>query len=110
MGVGLPGNQKFRQALSMAINRKQINDVRAFGKGLIRQATIPPSVSFYESWMGDYFIEFSTDKANALLDGLGLKMGADGKTRMRPDGKPLEIVMETWEEFAPFAELFGDAI
>ncbi len=99
---------KFRQALSMAINRKQINDVRAFGKGLIRQATIPPSVSFYEAWMGDYFIEFSTDKANALLDEIGLKMGADGKTRMRSDGKPLELVMETWEEFAPFAELVAE--
>ena len=95
---------KFRQALSMAINRKQINDVRAFGKGLIRQATIPPSVSFYEAWMGDYFIEYSVDKANALLDEIGLKWDAAKKVRLRPDGKPLEIVMETWEEFAPFAE------
>jgi peptide/nickel transport system substrate-binding protein len=99
---------KFRQALSMAINRKQINDVRAFGKGLIRQATIPPSVSFYESWMGDYFIEYSVDKANALLDEIGLKWDAAKKVRTRPDGKPLEIVMETWEEFAPFAEMVAE--
>lgn len=99
---------KFRQALSLAINRKQINDVRAFGKGLIRQATIPPSVSFYESWMGDYFIEYNVEKANALLDELGLKWDAAKKVRLRPDGKPLEIVMETWEEFAPFAELTAE--
>ncbi len=99
---------KFRQALSLAINRKQINDVRAFGKGLIRQATIPPSVSFYETWMGDYMIEYNVDKANALLDEIGLKWDAAKKVRQRPDGKPLEIVMETWEEFAPFAELVSE--
>ena len=97
-----------RQALSLAINRKQINDVRAFGKGLIRQATIPPSVSFYEDWMGNHFIEYDVAKAGSLLDGAGLKMGADGKTRVRSDGKPLEIVMETWEEFAPFAEMVAE--
>jgi len=99
---------KFRQALSMAINRKQINDVRAFGKGTIRQATIPPSVSYYEAWMGDHFTEFSVDKANALLDELGLKWDANKTVRLRPDGKPLEIVMETWEEFAPFAEMVAE--
>ena len=99
---------KFRQALSLAINRKQINDVRAFGKGLIRQATIPPSVSFYEAWMGDYMIEFNVDKANTLLDEVGLKWDAAKKVRQRPDGKPLEIIMETWEEFAPFAELVAE--
>ena len=99
---------RFRQAMSLAINRKQVNDVRAFGKGLIRQATIPPSVSFYEKWMGDYYIEYSPEKANALLDEMGLKWDAAKKVRMRPDGKPLEIIMETWEEFAPFAEMVAE--
>jgi peptide/nickel transport system substrate-binding protein len=39
--------------------------------------------------------EYDPKTANALLDGLGLKMGADGKTRDRPDGKPLQITIET---------------
>jgi peptide/nickel transport system substrate-binding protein len=101
-------NIHFREALSMAINRQQVNEVRAFGKATLRQATIPPSVSFYEEWMGNYFIEFSTDKANALLDEMGLEWNAGKTVRMRPDGKPLELVMETWEEFAPFAELVSE--
>ncbi len=99
---------RFRQAMSMSINRKQVNEVRAFGKGLIRQATIPPSVSFYEEWMGNYFIEYSPEKANALLDDMGLKWDAAKKIRTRPDGKPLEIIIETWEEFAPFAEMVAE--
>ena len=99
---------RFRQAMSMAVNRDEVNQVRAFGKGLIRQATIPPSVSFYEDWMGNYYIEYNVDKANALLDEMGLKWDANKTVRMRPDGKPLEIVMETWEEFAPFAEMVSE--
>lgn len=101
-------NVHFREALSLAINRQQVNDVRAFGKATIRQATIPPSVSFYEDWMGNYFIEYDVEKANQLLDEMGLAWNADKTVRMRPDGKPLEIVMETWEEFAPFAELVSE--
>ncbi len=34
-------------------------------------------------------------KAAEYLDKAGLKMGPDGKTRLRPDGKPLEITIET---------------
>ena len=34
-------------------------------------------------------------KAGDLLDAAGLKMGPDGKVRLRPDGKPLEITIET---------------
>ena len=32
---------RFRQALSLAINRQQVNDVLYFGKATVRQATIP---------------------------------------------------------------------
>lgn len=99
---------RFRQALSLALNREQFNDVLAFGKAMIRQATIPPSVSFYEDWMGNYFIDYDPEQANALLDEMGLEWNADKSARLRPDGKTLEIVMETWEEFAPFAEMAAE--
>lgn len=99
---------RFRQALSVAINRDQVNEVRAFGKAMVRQATIPPSVSFYEDWMGEYFAAYDPDQANALLDEMGLQWDAAKSVRMRPDGKPLEIVLETWEEFAPFAEMVAE--
>ena len=95
---------RFRQAMSLAINRKQVNDVLYFGRATIRQATIPSSVSFYEDWMGENFIEFDTDKANALLDEMGLAWDAAKTSRLRSDGKPLEITLECWEEFCPHSE------
>ncbi len=99
---------KFRQAMSVAINRKQINDVLYFGKAMPFQATTPPMTSFYEDWMGKYFIEYDPAKANALLDEVGLKWDADKKTRLRPDGKPFRIVLECTEEFFPMSELVAE--
>jgi peptide/nickel transport system substrate-binding protein len=99
---------RFRQAMSLAINRTQINDILYFGRALVRQATIPDSVSFYEDWMGEYFIEFDVDQANALLDEMGLEWNAAGDTRMRPDGRPLELVLECWTEFCPHSELVAE--
>lgn len=95
---------RFRQAMSLAINRKQVNDVLYFGRATIRQATIPASVSFYEDWMGANFIDFDTDKANALLDEMGLAWNDAKTTRVRSDGAPLEITLECWEEFCPHSE------
>ncbi|GAC1642861.1 MAG: ABC transporter substrate-binding protein [Herpetosiphon sp.] len=95
---------RFRQALSLAINRKQINDVLYFGKATIRNATIPPQTSFYEEWMGKYFADFDATKAKALLDEIGLKLDGATNVRLREDGKPLELSIECYEEFCPQSE------
>ena len=74
---------RFRQAMSLAINRKQINDILYYGRATIRQAVPPPETSFYEDWMGEYFIEYDPDRANELLDEMGLEWDKDRK--VRPD-------------------------
>ena len=43
--------------------------------------------------MEKVWTEYDPKKANDLLDGLGLKKGADG-IRLRPDGQPLAITIE----------------
>ena len=98
---------RFRQALSLAINRQQINDVLYVGRAEVRNATIPASTSFYEEWMGQYFAEYNVERANALLDEMGLTMGSNG-VRLRPDGAPLEVVLECWEEFCPHSEMVAE--
>jgi peptide/nickel transport system substrate-binding protein len=99
---------RFRQAMSLAINRQEINDILYFGRAVVRQATIPAEVTFYEDWMGEYFIEFDPDQANALLDEMGLEWDTANEVRMRPDGEPLEIVLECWTEFCPHSELVAE--
>jgi peptide/nickel transport system substrate-binding protein len=102
------GDLRFRQALSLAINRQQINDILYFGRAKIRQATIPDSVSFYEAWMGEHFAEYDIERANSLLDEMGLEWNSARTVRVRPDGKPLEVVLECWTEFCPHSELIAE--
>jgi peptide/nickel transport system substrate-binding protein len=83
----------FRQALNLAINREEINQLVYNGLGTARQYSPVKGSPEYDEGMTTAWAQFDVAKANTLLDGLGLKKGADG-VRQRPDGKPLEIVME----------------
>jgi peptide/nickel transport system substrate-binding protein len=102
-------NEKFKQAMSVAINRGEINDLLFFGRAVPRQSTTIPSTSYYEDWMGEYYAQYDPDLANRLLDEIGLdKKDADGN-RLGPDGKPLTILVETgpWEVYPKIAEMIA---
>jgi peptide/nickel transport system substrate-binding protein len=83
----------FRQALNLAVNRKEINDLVWNGLGTPRQYSPVKGSPEYDEGMEKVWTDYDPKKANDLLDGLGLKKGADG-VRLRPDGKPLEILIE----------------
>lgn len=83
---------RFRQAMSLAVNRAEINEVLFFGLAVPRQWGVPSASPFYEDWMGSYYADYDVDQANALLDEMGLTRGADG-VRVRPDGQPLTVVL-----------------
>ncbi len=46
---------RFKRAISLSINRGEINQVHFQGRGTSRQATTPPDATFYEDWMGEYW-------------------------------------------------------
>lgn len=85
---------RWRQAMSLAIDRDEMNQALYFGKGTPRQATMAPDASFYEDWMGEYYAEYDPEKANRLLDEMGLKWNEEHQWRLRPDGKDLAINFE----------------
>ena len=86
---------RFRQAVSIAIDRDSINEVAYFGLAEPRQRVVLPSVSFYKEDWGNYMIEFDIDRANELLDEMGLEWNRDHTYRLRPDGEVLDILMES---------------
>ena len=85
----------FRQALSVAINRKEINDLVFNGLYKPRQASPINGSPNYDAEFEKKWAEYDVAAAKKLLDDLGCKLGADGKTRTRPDGKPIELVIES---------------
>lgn len=86
-------DKRFRKALSYAINRKEINKIVYRGSGKPRQAAPLKESEYYSKDYEKAYTEYSQAKANALLDQMGLKKGPNGK-RMRPDGKPLRLVLD----------------
>ncbi len=98
---------RFRQAMSLAINRQEINDTLYFDLGIPRQWGVSSHSPFYEDWMSDYYAAFDPDQANQLLDDMGLTTGPDG-IRMRPDGQPLHIILWDAIDNVPMDELITE--
>ncbi len=89
-------NPKFRQAMSVAINREEINEVSYLGLGTPRAFVVVPDSPYYEPEYEQLYAQYDPELANRLLDEIGLKKGSDG-FRTRSDGTRLEITIEGME-------------
>jgi len=86
---------RFRRALSLAIDRDEINQTVFFGQARPSQNTVLPESPYYDAAQAAEWTQLDLDKANALLDEIGLtKRDGDG-IRLMPNGKRLEIVVES---------------
>jgi peptide/nickel transport system substrate-binding protein len=81
-----------RQAMNLAVNRKEISDVVFNGLLKPRQYGPIKGSPEYDEGMEQAWAQYDVAKANQLLDTAGLKKGADG-VRVRPDGKPFEVTI-----------------
>jgi peptide/nickel transport system substrate-binding protein len=86
---------RFRRALSLAVDRDEINQIMYFGLAKGGNNTVLPQSPLYKPEYREEWAGFDLAKANALLDEMGLtKRSADG-LRLLPDGRPMEVVVET---------------
>jgi peptide/nickel transport system substrate-binding protein len=100
-------NQRdFRIALSLAIDRPEIIEVLFVSQGEPWQAAPRPESRWYSERLAKQHTEFDPDKANALLDGLGLaERDAEG-FRLGPDGKRIAFRVDVTSDVQPyFADL-----
>ena len=82
---------RFRQAMSVAINRDEINELVYFGLANAQQTAPVPSSLFFEDWMPTHYAQYDPDLANQLLDEMGLDQRDGDGFRLRPDGETLFI-------------------
>jgi len=85
---------RFRRALSLAIDRSLVNQVLYFGLAAESNNTVLEASPLYRPEYRTDWARYDRKAANRLLDEIGLKRGADG-VRKLPDGRPLEIIVET---------------
>jgi peptide/nickel transport system substrate-binding protein len=86
---------RFRRALSLAINRHEINQVIYYGLATEGQNTVLPQSPLYKPEYRSAWAKFDLKQANRLLDEVGLAKRDSSGIRLLPDGRPLEIIVET---------------
>ena len=88
-------DRRFRIALSHSINRDAINEIAYFGIGTPRQIAPPPMSDYYSESFEKAYTQYDPEIANRLLDEIGLTERTAGGIRLRPDGEPLVVFIET---------------
>lgn len=86
---------RFRQAMSVAMNREELNEVAFFGLGAPAQYIgFSPAPEFVDEKWKTHMTQFDPDMANSLLDELGMKDTDGDGMRELPNGDKLVVNMQ----------------
>ncbi len=85
----------FRRALSLGIDRYLISRTLYLGLAEARGNTVLPQSPLFDREHARRWADYDPERANALLDGLGLTERNSRGIRLLPDGRPAEIIVET---------------
>jgi peptide/nickel transport system substrate-binding protein len=86
---------RFRRALSVAIDRHEINMAAFFGLGRESADTVLPESPLYQETFAKAWAQHDPDLANALLDEAGLVNRDREGIRLLPDGRRVQIALES---------------
>lgn len=86
---------RMRRALSIAINRREINQVIYFGLANESADTVLPESPLYKPEYASAWASYDPEQANALLDEMGLTERAGNGIRLLPDGRVANITIES---------------
>ena len=89
-------NPDFRQAMSVAIDRDEMNQLLYNGIGTPEQVTASVLDPYHIPGAGQRWLEYDPDLANELLDGIGLDQRDPAGFRLRPDGERLRLSILTY--------------
>ncbi|MGE5147704.1 MAG: ABC transporter substrate-binding protein, partial [Candidatus Eiseniibacteriota bacterium] len=91
---GVVRDVRFRRALSLGINRHEVNQVLYFGLAVEQADYVLPQSPLYDEKDATRWAHFDLKEANKLLDEMGLKRDGERGPRHLPDGRPMEILIE----------------
>ena len=82
---------RFRQALSLALDREDFKESIFFGFGTPSQQSPLGASIFYEEKLANAYADYDPERANALLDEMDLNWDEKHEYRLRPDGEKLTL-------------------
>lgn len=86
---------RVRRALSLAVNREEINKALFYGLARESANTVLPESPLFRPEYATAWARHDPDEANALLDAAGLSPWEAGTIRRLPDGRPAGILVES---------------
>ena len=86
---------RVRRALSLAIDREEINKAVFYGLAKVSADTVLLESPLYRPEYAQAWATHDPAQANALLDQAGLSARDDAGLRLLPDGRSAQIVIET---------------
>ncbi|MBA3776976.1 MAG: ABC transporter substrate-binding protein [Betaproteobacteria bacterium] len=86
---------RFRRALSIAVNRHEVSEVVYFGLAKESSNTVLQRSPLFRPEFGTAWTQFDLKAANALLDTIGLTKRDERGIRLLPDGRPMELIVDT---------------
>ena len=86
---------RFRQALSLAIDREEINQLVFDGQGQARQATVVELSPLFKPEYAAAYADYDPERADQLLDAIGLTERDGDGFRLRPDGDTLSLLLDS---------------
>jgi peptide/nickel transport system substrate-binding protein len=89
----------------LAIDRHEINQVIYYGLGVEGGNAVLQGSPLYRAEYRTAWAQYDPDQANSLLDSLGLTERDEDGIRVMPDGRPLDIVVETAGESTEEADV-----
>ncbi|MCK0470214.1 ABC transporter substrate-binding protein [Halalkalibacter sp. APA_J-10(15)] len=84
---------RFREALSVAVDRHELSEILTHGLGEPQQAAVPESLPNYQEGWQDQWVEYDVERANDLLDEIGLVWDENEEFRTFADGSELRLVI-----------------
>ena len=88
-------DKRFRHAMSLAINREEINEFAFNGLATPQQFTVAAGTEFYDPAWARAFADYDPARAKAMLDEIGLRDTDGDGVREGPDGNPFALSMST---------------
>lgn len=86
---------RFRRALSLGIDRNTLNNALLFGLGTEGNNTVVPESPLFSEDLRTLNAQYDPAQASRLLDEIGLTQRNGAGFRLLPDGRELEIIVET---------------
>ncbi|HEV2603807.1 MAG TPA: ABC transporter substrate-binding protein [Microvirga sp.] len=86
---------RFRKALSLGIDRKTLNKALLFGLGTEGNNTVMAESPLFAPELRTKNATYDPQRASQLLDEIGLTKRNGAGVRLLPDGRELEIIVET---------------